>query len=96
MTQQPEARSATAWRRRLPVLGVLVHVALGVLPYSASGIVAPVEGVVLLWLSWLGLLAAAVILARRGRLLCLAVPAVTLGWWAVVVSVGDHLLGWTA
>ena len=97
MTRQPDSRRhATPSRRRLLALGVLVHIAVGALPYSVSGLVAPAEGVALLWGSWLGLLAAAVLLARRGRLLALAVPAVALGWWALVVSVGDTLLGWNA
>jgi hypothetical protein len=97
MTRQhdPQPRN-TASRRRLLALGVLVHIAVGALPYSVSGLVAPPEGVALLWGSWFGLLVAAVLLAHRGHLLVLAVPAVALGWWALVVSVGDAMLGWTA
>ena len=85
-----------AARRALPAVAVVAHLAVGVLPYAASGLVAPPAGVGLLWLSWLVLLVAVVVLARRRRLLALAVPAVALLWWVLVVTAGDLLLGWTA
>lgn len=69
---------------------------MGVLPYAGSGLVAPPWGVALLWLLWAALLGLAVVLFRRGSWLVLLPAPAALALWALVVTLGDVLLGWTA
>lgn len=74
---------------------VAFHLAIGVVPYLGSGLVAPPAGVAVLWAIWL---AGAVMLWRlrpRARL-AIWVPVAALFTWIVVVSFGDFVLGWTA
>ena len=66
------------------------------LPYAASGLLAPTYAVVVLLVLWVALAAlAAVVLRRRGGP-ALLVPLVTMAVWAGVLTAGDLLLGWTA
>jgi hypothetical protein len=76
------------------VFGAVLHVAIGFF-YAASGLLAPLWGVAVLWLIWLGL---AVLMWRwRSRpFVVLAIPFVAAGIWWAVISLGDVLLGWTA
>ncbi len=66
------------------------------LPYAASGLVAPTYAVVvLLCLGGALSLLAWFVLQRRG-VLALAVPLLTVAVWVAVLTVGDLALGWTA
>ena len=42
-------------------LGFVLHVLIGAVPYAVSGLVAPLWGVAVLWMSWLALLVVAVV-----------------------------------
>lgn len=89
-----------AWRRLLPAL--LTAVAVGmhlvmVVPYAASGLLAPGWAVALLAVWWLLLAVVLLVLALRRRVvLALLVPVVALLSWVGVVSAGDAWFGWTA
>ena len=79
------------------VVGALVVLQLAtLLPYAASGLLAPPYAVVVLLALWVGLtVLAAVVLRRRGAA-ALLVPLLTLAVWAAVLTAGDLVLGWTA
>jgi hypothetical protein len=78
------------------VLAGLLHLGIGVFPLSASGLLAPLWAIVVIYLGWL---VAAGLLWRiwqRHPLISLLVPPTTLALWAGWITVGDVLLGWTA
>ncbi len=65
--------------------------------FLATGLMAPLWGVVLVMAIWLALLALAVLAIRRRRpLLALLAPVVAAGLWWLVLTLGERLLGWTA
>lgn len=84
------------WTRAVAWLGIVLHLLVGAFPYSITGLLVPVEGVVALWVVWALLLWLAFRLVRRRPVLVPAVPAVALVVWWTVVTLGDLLLGWTA
>lgn len=99
-TGLPEGPPAgPAWRRLLPAL--LTAVAVGmhlvmVVPYAASGLLAPGWAVALLAVWWLVLAVVLLVLALRRRVvLALLVPVVALLTWVGVVRAGEVWLGWT-
>jgi hypothetical protein len=89
----------TAWDKVAAVAGVLLHLVIGAVPFAVSGLVAPLWGVVVLFVWWLALAATIVRLLlgadRRPRLAPL-VPVVALAGWFAFVSFGGAVLGWTA
>ena len=94
------APAGPAWRRLLPAL--LTAVAVGmhlvmVVPYAASGLLAPGWAVAVLAVWWLVLAVVLLVLAlRRHVILALLVPVVALLTWVGAVSAGGAWLGWTA
>jgi hypothetical protein len=78
------------------VVAVGLYLVLGVFPYLASVLLAPPAGVAFLMAAWLGGLVIAICAARRRSLLALAMPLVAIAFWAVVVTLGEQLLDWTA
>lgn len=87
-----DARSLPAW-----LVGAVVALQLAtLLPYAASGLLAPPYAVVVLLGLWVALtVLAAVVLRRRGAR-ALFVPLLTAVVWVAVLTAGDLLLGWTA
>lgn len=64
--------------------------------YGVSGLIAPLIGVLVLWVIgavWLGIGAR---WWHQRSLLYAASPALALATWMLVVYLGDHFLGWTA
>lgn len=64
--------------------------------YGVSGLIAPLVGVLVLWVVgavWLGLAAR---WWNQRSLLYAASPALALGTWMLIVYLGDRFLGWTA
>ena len=81
------------------VIGVVLHLAVGVFPYAASGLVVPVWGIVVLYGLWLALAAVLVRLLRgpnRRPIVAPVVPLVALAVWFAFVTAGEVLLDWTA
>ena len=77
-------------------VGFFLHLAIGVFPYSAAGLLAPLYGIAILYVGWLVLLGVALTRWNRHPLQVLLLPVIDLGWFAAVLLVGDVLLGWTA
>ena len=73
-----------------------LHLAIGVVPYLLTGLVAPPAGVYGLAVVWLALFAAVWRWRPRQPWLLLLVPAAAIVLWVAVVSAGDAWLGWTA
>ena len=77
------------------IAGIGAHV-LTVFLYLASGLLAPLAGVLFLLAGWLVLLVAAIRLRRPRPWMAAMTPAVSIGFWAAVLTFGDWVLGWTA
>ncbi len=76
-------------------VGLALHVAVGV-PYLVSGLVAPLYGVLLLWIVW-GLLLVVLLRVHAGRpAWALVVPFAALATWYAVLHLGGAALGWQA
>ena len=76
------------------VLAAVAHLAVGTF-YAASGVLAPMYSIVVLWAWWLTLAWVLLTLARRGSWWTPAVPVVALATWWLVLTLGEQLLGWT-
>jgi hypothetical protein len=84
-------------RQLMGLLGFVLHVAVAVFPYAASGLLAPAWGYVVLYGVWLGLLVYGLVLFRtRRERAVLLVPVLALAFWFVFMTFGDFVLGWTA
>jgi uncharacterized membrane protein YGL010W len=77
------------------LVGIAAHVAT-IFLYLASGLLAPLAGVLFLLAGWVALLVAAIRLRRPRPWLAALTPAVSIGFWAAVLTSGDWVLGWTA
>ena len=88
--EQSIARGPMGW------LAVALHVAVGLFPYMASGLMAPPEGLVVLALIWIGLFVVVWRWRPNPAVWLLAVPIAALALWFAVMSLGDAVLGWTA
>lgn len=77
------------------LVGIAAHVAT-IFLYLASGLVAPFAGVLFLLGGWAVLLVAAIRLRPTRPWLVAATPAISIGFWAAVITFGDWVLGWTA
>ncbi len=95
-TSQPlQHRDDRGLRIAAAVVAAVGMLGVGVF-YLASGLVAPIWAIVVLWLIWLALAWYALRLARAGSYLVLAVPIVAGAIWYLVLTVGEQALGWQA
>lgn len=76
-------------------IGLVLFIVTGWL-YLASGLVAPMWAVIVLWVVWLGLLGAIIKLWRSHPWLVFAAPLVAFLIWVGAISAGSYFLGWTA
>ena len=93
MTHPIEPGSAS---RMLAWVGLVLYLATGVFPYLASGLVAPLWGIAVLWVGWLLGLWVAIGLVRRRSAWALAMPVVALAYWWLVITLGETYFDWTA
>lgn len=93
---EQEQTGGRSWRAVAAWAGLVLHVGLGIFPYSATGLLAPYWAVGILAAWWALLLAA----GWRWRTIHPArtafLPLVTLGSWWLFLTFGDLVLGWTA
>jgi len=81
------------------VVAIVGHLAVGVFPYAASGLLVPAWGIVVLYALWLGLAVGLVRLLRGDRrrpMLAPLVPVAAVAVWFAFVSAGEVLFDWTA
>ena len=90
--------TSTSWPagRVLGLIGLILYVATGVFPYLASGLVAPLWGIAVLYAGWLVGLWLTFRLFRRGSAWALAMQVAAVAFWWVVVTLGESIFGWTA
>lgn len=81
--------------RTAAVAGIAAHVAT-VFLHLASGLLAPLAGVLFLLVGWAVILAAAIRLRRPRPWLAALAPAASIAFWTAVITFGDWVLGWTA
>ena len=91
MAEQSNAGLANAGA----LVGIAAHVAT-IFLYLASGLLAPLAGVLFLLAGWVVLLVAAIRGRRSHPWLVALTPAASIGFWAAVLTFGDWVLGWTA
>jgi uncharacterized membrane protein YGL010W len=77
------------------LVGIAGHVAT-IFLYLASGLLAPLAGVLFLLAGWVALLVAAIRLRRPRPWLAALTPVVSIGFWAAVLTFGNWVFGWTA
>lgn len=89
--------AANRWSGRIAgISGLALYLLVGVFPYAASGLVAPLWGIVFLYAGWLVGLVVAIRLYRRRSPWTVILAPLALGFWWAVITLGDALLGWTA
>jgi hypothetical protein len=76
-------------------IGIVAHVAT-VFLYLASPLVAPLAGVLFMFVGWAALLIAAIRLRESRPWLVLFTPVASIGFWAAVLTFGSWVFGWTA
>ena len=78
-------------------VGIVLHLAIGLVPFAVTGLIAPLWAVAVLWVFWLAMLAVAIWPVRRQRpVLVPLVPVASLVGWFAFTSFGGAVLGWTA
>ena len=91
-------QTTTNWPigRVLGLVGLVLYVVTGVFPYLASGLVAPLWGIAVLYGGWLLGLWPTIRLFRSGSAWALAMPVAAVVFWWLVLTLGESLFGWTA
>ncbi len=82
--------------RVLALIGLILYLATGIFPYLASGLVAPLWGIAVLYAGWLLGLWLTVSLFRRRSAWALAMPVAAIVFWWVVITIGESAFDWTA
>lgn len=82
--------------RIVALVGLILYLVTGVFPYVASGLVAPLWGIAVLWTGWLVGLWLTIRMFRARSVWTLAMPVAALAFWWVVITLGENLFGWTA
>ena len=77
-------------------VGFFLHLVVGVFPYAASGLLAPLYGVAILYVGWFVLLFVALKWWNRAPFRVLLVPAIALAWWFALLTFGELVIGWQA
>ena len=87
----PTDRSAAVLRW----LGLALFAGTGFF-YAASGLVAPLWGVAVLWVIWIGLAILVIRWWRRNAWVVFLIPFAAAALWGVVLFLGQTLFDWTA
>jgi hypothetical protein len=98
MTSDAGPATTGAGRILSYVGGWLAIVAMLVLApfFLASGLMAPLWGVIIIMAIWVGLLVLGIVLlVKRRPLWVLPIPVLALGLWWLIMSLGGYFLGWT-
>ncbi|MEX1126297.1 MAG: hypothetical protein WEE53_11605 [Acidimicrobiia bacterium] len=75
--------STSTWPtgRIMGLIGLVLYLATGVFPFAASGLVAPVWGIAVLYVGWLVGLWLTIGMYRRRSGWALAMPVAALAFW---------------
>ena len=88
---EPEVRGKwAAW------VGFLLHLVIGVFPYGASGLLAPLYGIAIVYVGWFVALFFILKLWNRKPYLVLLIPVIDIVWWIVLMYGGELVFGWQA
>ena len=82
--------------RMAGIAAIVIYLAVGVVPYAASGLLAPAMGIVVLYAGWVIGLWITFRLFQNRSFWSLAMPPAALVYWWTVLTLGESLLGWTA
>ena len=78
------------------ILGLVLHLAVGVFPYAFSGLLVPIIGTAALYVVWLVLAVVAWRIRGHRTPAPLLVPLFALGLWWAVITLGERFLDWNA
>jgi hypothetical protein len=73
-----------------------MYIVTGVFPYAASGLLVPFWGIAVLYAGWLVGLWVTFRLFQGRSAWALAMQVVAVGYWWLVITLGESFLGWTA
>jgi hypothetical protein len=90
--------TTTTWPagRVLALIGLVLYLGTGIFPYLASGLVAPLWGIAVLYAGWILGLWLTIRLFRSRSAWALTMPVASIAFWWIVVTVGESVFGWTA
>lgn len=77
-------------------VGFFLHLVIGVFPYAASGLLAPLYAIAIVYVGWFVLLFFVLRWWNRTPYRVLLVPVIALAWWFAFLSFGEYVLGWDA
>jgi hypothetical protein len=77
-------------------IAAVLHVGIAVFPLSASGLLAPLWAILVVYSVWLAAAVSGYRSWRRRPWTALLAPAGTLAFWVALLGLGDWALGWTA
>lgn len=87
----PEVRGKwAAW------VGFFLHLVIGVFPYAATGLLAPIYGIAIVYIGWFALLFLALKWWNPTPYRVLLIPVLDLAWWFGFLTLGELVFGWTA
>lgn len=95
-TTTPTATSPSRTPLLLGGPAALLHVVIAVFPLSASGLLAPLWAIVVIYAVWSAAAIAGFRGWRRRPWTALLAPVGTLVVWVALMTMGDLVLGWTA
>lgn len=88
---EPEVRGKWAsW------VGFFLHLLIGIFPFGASGLLAPLYGIAIVYMGWFVALFFILKLWNHKPYLVLLIPVLDIVWWIVVMYGGELIFGWTA
>jgi hypothetical protein len=93
--EQVGQRPNTGLANAAALIGIGTHAAT-IFLYLASGLLAPLAGVLFLLAGWAILLLAAIRLRTSHPWLAAVTPAASVAFWAAVLTLGGWVFGWTA
>lgn len=92
----PDPSSSAGGARRAGTWVALgLHVAVGIFPFSATGLIAPPWGWAVVFAWWLALFIVAWRWRPRNSWSALIIPVVAVVGWFAIISLGEALFGWT-
>ncbi len=90
-TRLPDSRQPHSW---LGWLAAGVHLAIGVFPLSASGLLAPPWALATLAAAWIVGLLAILRVKRAHPAMAVLIPLSMLAFWFALLTFGERALGW--
>jgi hypothetical protein len=96
MTEADPRSESGVGARALGVIGIMLYLVIGAVPYFGTPLVVPFPWVFVLWAVWIAGLAVTIRVYRQWPAWTLLAPVTAVAFWVLFVQVGSWLFGWTA